>query len=189
MKESHEKLRMMMVTALFAALIGIFAQITIPLPLVPITGQTLAIGLAATILGSRYGTSSVLLYLFIGAAGVPVFAEMSGGLSKIFGPTGGYLLSYIPTVYITGLILEKTRFTVAIAFLANIIGMIITLIIGTVWLKYMASLTWTAAIASGFAPFVIVGTLKAFLASWLGITIRSRLASAKLLPKKNATIS
>ena len=50
--------------------------------LVPITGQTLAVGLAATILGSRYGTSSVLLYLFIGAAGVPVFAEMSGGLAK-----------------------------------------------------------------------------------------------------------
>lgn len=187
MKERHEKLRMMMVTALFAALIGILAQITIPLPLVPITGQTLAVGLAATILGSRYGTSSVLLYLFIGAAGVPVFAEMSGGLAKIFGPTGGYLLSYIPTVYITGLILEKNRFSVAMAFLANTIGMIITLVIGTVWLKYMSSLSWPVAFASGFAPFIIVGVLKAFLASWLGITIRSRLASANMLPKKCTT--
>lgn len=189
MNNNHEKLRMMIITALFAAIIGVLAQITIPLPLVPITGQDLAIGLAATILGSRYGTYSVILYLFIGAVGVPVFAEMSGGLAKIFGPTGGYLLSYIPTVYITGLILEKTRFTFPFALIANIIGMMITLIIGTIWLKYIASLTWTAALASGFAPFIIVGILKAFLASWLGVTIRSRLATAKMLPKKNATIS
>lgn len=189
MNDNHEKLRMMIITALFAAIIGIFSQITIPLPLVPITGQTLAVGLAATILGSRYGTYSVVLYLFIGAAGVPVFAEMSGGLAKIFGPTGGYLLSYIPTVYITGLILEKTRFSLPFALIANIMGMIITLIIGTIWLKYIASLTWTAAFASGVAPFIIVGILKAFLASWLGVTIRSRLATAKMLPKKNATIS
>ena len=118
-----------------------------------------------------------------------MFAEMSGGLAKIFGPTGGYLLSYIPTVYITGLILEKTRFSVAMAFLANIIGMFITLIIGTIWLKYMSSLSWTVAFSSGFAPFIIVGILKAFLASWLGITIRSRLASANMLPKKNTPLS
>ncbi|MDN5708563.1 MAG: biotin transporter BioY, partial [Planococcus sp. (in: firmicutes)] len=54
MTESNKKLRMMIVTALFAAIIGILAQVTIPLPLVPITGQTLAIGLAGTILGARY---------------------------------------------------------------------------------------------------------------------------------------
>ncbi|MFJ7636830.1 biotin transporter BioY [Peribacillus sp. NPDC097206] len=189
MNTSHEKLRMMIITALFAAIIGILSQLTIPLPLVPITGQTLAVGLAATILGARYGTYSVVLYLFIGAAGVPVFAEMSGGLAKIFGPTGGYLLSYIPTVFITGWILEKTRFTFPIALIANIIGMMITLTIGTIWLKYAAALTWTAAIASGFAPFLIVGILKALLASWLGVSIRARLASAKMLPKKNISIS
>ena len=56
MPESRLKLRMMIVSSLFAAIIGVLAQVTIPLPLVPITGQTLAIGLAATILGARYGT-------------------------------------------------------------------------------------------------------------------------------------
>ena len=75
MTEFSFKLRMMIISALFAAIIGVLAQVTIPLPLVPITGQTLAIGLAATILGSRYGTLSVLLYLCMGAIGVPVFAQ------------------------------------------------------------------------------------------------------------------
>lgn len=83
MKNEQLKLRMMIVTALFAAIIGVLAQMTIPLPLVPITGQTLAIGLAATILGSRYGTLSVILYLIIGSAGVPVFAEFSGEFQSL----------------------------------------------------------------------------------------------------------
>ena len=87
MMDSRNKLKMMIVTALFAAIIGIMAQLTIPLPLVPITGQTLAVGLAATILGSRYGTISVLVYLAMGAVGMPVFSGMSSGLGVIFGPT------------------------------------------------------------------------------------------------------
>lgn len=92
MNKNQKKLRVMIIIALFAAMIGILAQITIPLPLVPITGQTLAIGLAATILGARYGTYSVILYIINGAAGVPVFAEFSAGISRLVGPTGGYLL-------------------------------------------------------------------------------------------------
>ena len=184
MNNRHEKLRMMLITAIFAAFIGIFSQVIIPLPLVPITGQTLAVGLAATILGSRYGTVSVLLYLFIGAAGIPVFAGMTGGIGKIFGPTGGYLLSYIPTAFITGWILERTKFSLPFALLSNIIGMLITLFIGTVWFKYTASLTWEAAFIGGFIPFIAVGIIKAFLASWIGVSVRKRLSAANMLAKK-----
>lgn len=189
MSTNHERIRMMIIIALFAALIGIFSQITIPLPLVPITGQTLAVGLAATILGSRYGMFSVLLYLFIGAVGVPVYSEMSGGLAKLFGPTGGYLFSFIVSAFVIGLILEKTRYNVSMAFLANIIGALINLTIGTIWLKYYLAMPWGAAFASGFAPFIIVGIIKAFLAGWIGILVRQRLVSGNLLPKNKATLS
>lgn len=107
MTESSYKLRMMIISALFAAIIGVLAQVTVPLPLVPITGQTLAIGLAATILGARYGTLSVLIYLCMGAIGIPVFAQMSGGLGILVGPTGGYLIGFIPTALIIGFFLKK----------------------------------------------------------------------------------
>lgn len=177
----QSKLSMMIVTALFAAIIGILAQVTIPLPLVPITGQTLAIGLAATILGSRYGTLSATLYLIMGAIGIPVFAQMSSGLGVLIGPTGGFLVGFIPTTYLIGRYLEKTSFTVTNAFIANIIGMFITLTFGTVWLKFVADLTWTAAFLGGFAPFIIVGLLKAFLAGWIGVLVRKRLESANIL--------
>lgn len=63
-----------------AAIIAVLAQVTIPLPLVPITGQTLAVGLVATILGPRLGTLAVAVYLLLGAAGLPVFAMFTGGL-------------------------------------------------------------------------------------------------------------
>ncbi|RFU65377.1 biotin transporter BioY [Peribacillus glennii] len=183
MEHNRDRLRMMIITALFAAIIGILAQVTIPLPLVPITGQTLAVGLAATILGARYGTLSVILYLIIGAVGIPVFAEMSGGISKVVGPTGGYLVGFIPTAYVTGLILEKTNFKIPIAIFANIVGMVITLTFGTIWLKFAASLSWTAAITGGATPFLAVGIIKAIIAGWVGVLVRKRLQSSKMLPQ------
>ena len=181
MTKDQIKLRSMIMIALFAAIIGVLAQVTIPLPLVPITGQTLAIGLAATILGSRNGTFAVILYLLIGSAGVPVFAEFTAGISKLFGPTGGFLVGFIPAAFIIGFYMEKRGFNFINAIIANIIGMIITLAFGTVWLKISADLSWVAAFTGGFAPFIIVGILKAVLASWIGILVRNRLISSKLL--------
>ncbi|WP_318505936.1 biotin transporter BioY [Bacillus sp. T3] len=185
MAKQQFKLRMMIVTALFAAIIGVMAQITIPLPLVPITGQTLAIGLAATILGSRYGTLSVILYLIIGSAGVPVFAEFSGGVSKLIGPTGGYLVGFLPTAFLIGWFMEKTAYNFKNAVIANSIGMLVTLAFGTAWLKVAAELSWPAAFAGGFTPFIIVGLIKAALASWIGVLVRNRLISARLLFSEN----
>ncbi|MDQ0156678.1 biotin transporter BioY [Robertmurraya andreesenii] len=185
MNKEQIKLRSMIITALFAAIIGVMAQLTIPLPLIPITGQTLAIGLAATILGSRYGTISVLLYLAIGSAGVPVFAEFSAGISKLVGPTGGFLVGFIPAAFVIGFYMEKLGFTMINAIIANIIGMFITLSFGTIWLQISLDLTWTAAMASGFTPFLIVGVIKALLASWIGIIVRNRLISANLLFSSN----
>ncbi|MEO9257477.1 MAG: biotin transporter BioY [Crocinitomicaceae bacterium] len=180
--QSREKLRMMIVTALFAAIIAVLAQVAIPMPLgVPITGQTLAIGLAATILGMRHGTMSTILYLIIGAIGVPVFAQFSGGLGVIFGPTGGFLIGFIPTTLFMGYFLEKTSFTLKYALIANIIGMFITLFFGTIWLKFVANLSWPVAFAGGFTPFLIGGFIKAFIAAYVGIIVRERLKSAKLL--------
>jgi len=178
----NNRLKMLIVTALFAAIIGIMAQITIPLPLVPITGQTLAIGLAATILGKKYGTLSVIVYIMLGIAGLPVFSGMSSGLGVVFGPTGGYIIGFIPAAFLIGWMLERFGFTVTTAIIANVIGMIITLAFGAVWLKFVAELSWMAAFSGGVAPFIIVGVIKAVLAATVGILVRNRLTSAKLLP-------
>ncbi|MFJ8237091.1 biotin transporter BioY [Ureibacillus sp. NPDC094379] len=169
------------VTAFGAAIIAVLAQITIPLPLVPITGQTLAVGLIVTILGTRYGTLAVLLYILLGAIGLPVYSGFSGGLGILVGPTGGYIIGFLVQAYIMGIYMDYFGRTYPQAIISNLIGMVITLTFGTVWLKFLGDLTWTAAFMGGVAPFIIVGIIKAILAAWLGILVRNRLFNARLL--------
>ncbi|WP_174615087.1 biotin transporter BioY [Virgibacillus ihumii] len=180
MNQQSNKLRAILHCAIFAAITAILAQIEIPLPLVPISGQTLAVGITATILGSKKGAVSMVCYAAIGAIGLPVFAGFSGGPQVLIGPTGGYIFGFIFAAFLTGFILEKTRFTIPMAMLANIVGMVVILAFGTVQLKFIIDLSWNEALAAGVYPFIAVGLIKAFLASWIGITVRNRLINANL---------
>lgn len=188
MRDQSIRLREVIICALFVAITGILAQVSIPVPPVPFTGQTLAVGLTATIIGSRLGTFSMLGYLAVGAAGVPIFASFNGGMGVLVGPTGGFIIGFIAAAFLTGIILEKTKFTIPVAIFANIIGMIVTLSIGWIQLKYVAGLSWPAALAAGVTPFIPLGILKAVLAGWLGIIIRQRLISANVLPIKKPQV-
>ncbi|MDN4493433.1 biotin transporter BioY [Ureibacillus aquaedulcis] len=169
------------VTAFGAAIIAVLAQITIPLPLIPITGQTLAVGLVATILGKKNGTIAVLLYILLGAIGLPVFSGFSGGLAVLVGPTGGYIIGFLVQAYLMGLYMEKFGVSFTHSTIANLFGMVITLAFGTTWLKIVGDLSWTAAFMGGVYPFIIVGIIKAVAAAWLGVIVRNRLESAQLL--------
>ena len=181
MSDQSKKLRFIVNGAIFAALTAIMAQIEVPLPIVPISGQTLAVGLTATILGSRQGAVAMVGYAALGAVGLPVFAGFSGGAQVLIGPTGGYIFGFILTAFITGYILEKTTFTLPVALVANVVGMIVTLVCGTIQLKFVLDMTWNQALAAGVYPFIAVGLIKAFLASWIGITVRRRLIQARFI--------
>lgn len=169
------------IIAFNAAIIAVMAQIIIPLPMIPITGQTLAIGLVATILTQKQSVQAVSLYVLIGAIGLPVYQSFTGGLGILFGPTGGFLFSFIPTAFIIAFYLQSFGYTKFNAICANIIGMFINLSLGSIWLKYYLQIDFTAAFSSGFAPFLIVGIFKAVLAGIFGIAIRQRLIAARLL--------
>ena len=173
----------MVIVAFCTAIIAVLAQITIPLPMIPITGQTLAVGLVATILGKKYGTYSVILYVCLGAIGIPVFQAFTGGLGIVFGPTGGYIIGFIPCALVVGYYLHWTTFTIPNAIIANLLGMIVTLAFGATWLKILNDLTWSAAITGGVLPFIPVGIIKAVLAAVIGIVVYKRLTQAKLLQK------
>ena len=173
----------MILVAFCTAIIAVLAQITIPLPLIPITGQTLAVGLVVTILGLKYGTYSVLLYILLGAIGLPVFQTFTGGIGIIFGPTGGYIIGFIPTALILGYYLQKTSITFLHAIIANTLGMFATLLVGASWLKVLNELSWQAAFVAGVVPFIIVGIVKAVIAAFVGVIVYQRLTQAKLLSK------
>ncbi|SER42095.1 biotin transport system substrate-specific component [Gracilibacillus ureilyticus] len=176
------KLRAIILSSIFAAITAILAQVQFQTFIVPFSAQTLAVGLTATILGSRLGGLSLICYMLLGAIGLPVFSGFSGGPQVIAGPTGGFIIGFIFTAFITGWILEKTKFTIPWAIVANIVGMVITLAFGVVQLKYVADLSWSAAMATGVTPFIAFGIIKALLASWIGIIVRRRLTKAQLIP-------
>lgn len=176
--------QMYVITAFSAAIIAVLAQLSIPLPMgVPITGQTLAVGLVVTILGTKYGTLAVLVYILLGAIGMPVYSSMSGGLGVIVGPTGGYIIGFLAQAFFQGLYMDKLGYTYVHAIISNLIGMVITLAFGTAWLKIALSISWEAAFMGGVYPFIIVGIIKAVTAAWLGVVVRNRLMGANLLPK------
>ena len=124
----------------------------------------------------------------MGAIGIPVFAQMSGGLGSLFGLTGGYLVGFIPTAFIIGYFLEKTSFSIKNAVIANILGMFVALTFGTVWLKIIAeTFHRTCCIYRRFCSFLIVGvSQKAVMAAWAGIAVRNRLKSTHLLYTRTA---
>ncbi|MCR8937102.1 biotin transporter BioY [Brevibacillus laterosporus] len=186
MQHRNENLRTYMVIAIFTAISAVFAQITIPLPIVPITGQTLAVGLVATVLGSRYGTISMILYAVLGAIGVPVFAGFSGGPQVLIGPTGGFIFGFIATAFIMGYLLEKTKYTFTMALLANLLGMVVTFLFGVTQLKLVLNLSWANAMAAGVTPFIAGGVIKAVLAAYVGIILRKRLISIGMLKDKSS---
>ncbi|WP_099224695.1 biotin transporter BioY [Listeria costaricensis] len=180
----NQKLKFLIVDALFAVIIAILAQIAFPLGPIPFTGQTFAVGLAATILGARHATISVSVYILLGAFGIPVFQGMTAGLGIILGITGGFIIGFLFNALTTGWMLDRFGYKMWNAILANIIGAMVTLVFGVLWLKISTGMSLTDALMTGMIPFLIPGILKAVLAAVIGLKIRDRLVKSRLLPEK-----
>ena len=161
---------------LFTAVIAIMAQISIPMPLgVPMTMQTFAITLAAIILGAKLSTISTLIYILLGAIGLPVLAGFSGGISKFVGPTGGFLISFPIMAFIIGYAVDH-RSAFKGAFVVGLIaGTVVNYIVGIA----MFCILTQSSVAVGFTacvlPFIPTAIIKAILASLIGFPIRKRL--------------
>ncbi len=166
------QLRMTVYTSLFVALIAMGAFIAIPLGPVPIVLQNMFVLLAGIILGPVWGLACVGIYLLIGLAGLPVFAGGTSGIGKLFGPTGGYLIAYLPAVFVTGAISKGLKKNITADVLAMIIGSLIVYAIGVPWLKIAFSLSWQKAIAAGMVPFLIGDGLKIAAAAFMAKKIR-----------------
>jgi biotin transport system substrate-specific component len=153
----------------FAALTGIFAQIIIPLPFtpMPISLANLCVIFSGLILGARMGAISQIVYLLVGAVGLPVFARMQGGFSVLFGESGGFLLSYPIIALIAGLIVEKVGFSRKTCLLAGATASFICYITGSLWFMLISHTTLAVAIIKCILPFLIGDALKtAFIAAF-----------------------
>lgn len=151
------KIRDMAYISLSAAVIAVCAWITVPFT-VPFTMQTFAVFLAVLLFGSARGTLSILLYIALGAVGLPVFSSFGGGIGVIIGPTGGYIVGFL-AVGIVGLA-HKKRYAIPLAVLA----MAICYIAGTFWYAHCTGVSFAAAFSGCVLPFILPDTVKITLA-------------------------
>ncbi|MFL0506666.1 biotin transporter BioY [Ureibacillus sp. 179-F W5.1 NHS] len=142
---NHSRTLRMVQIAMFSVLMMIGANISSFLIIggVPITLQTFFAILAGILLGSRTGAVAMLFYLFIGLAGLPVFAKFSGGIDSLVTPTFGFILSYVIVAFIVGAIVRKFPTTKGFV-IASLAGTAINYFIGTNWM-YAAYKLWFEA--------------------------------------------
>lgn len=155
---------------LMTAVTCILGPLSIPLPFspVPISLTNFAIFLAVFILGMKDATISFIIYLLLGAVGVPVFSAFSGGLGKLVGPTGGYLFGFIFLALIMGFFMEHFDRKIVPTIIGMIIGMAVCYIFGTVWLAKLMSLSFNEALALGVLPYLAGDVAKIIIAVIIG---------------------
>ena len=164
------KLRDMTLCALFAALLALCAWLSLPLGDIAITLQTFGVLLALGLLGGKYGTLAIGIYLLLGAVGLPVFSGFRGGLGALLGPTGGYLTGFLFTglVYwlITALAGQRAR------WIAMVAGLAVCYTFGCAWfyglfLQQGNPVSFGAVIAKCVLPYLLPDGLKLVAAGLL----------------------
>ena len=191
-------IRLAVWTSLAAALIIVGAFITIPLSPVPIVLTNLFVIFAGLMLAPQWACAALLIYLTLGAFGLPIFAGGGGGLAHLFGPTGGYLFGFLGAALVAALIVRPQLNSHSIIHDAAVdycvryphyinlnshpitrdgaaaaCATIVIYLCGIPWLMWRANLPLATAIAVGFYPFILFDSIKAVLAISLARAIRT----------------
>lgn len=151
--------------ALFAAITCVLAPLSIPIGPVPISLTNLVVYFSLYFLGWKKGTITYIVYLLLGLVGIPVFSGFSGGVGKLAGPTGGYLIGFIFMAAIAGLFIEKFKKNVIVCVLGMILGTAVAYALGTVWYCISTGTGVAAALVTCVFPFIIGDLVKMILAA------------------------
>ncbi len=177
-------LRKKMLVSLFAALLCVSSYVVIPIGPVPVTMQVLFVLLAGAILGAEMGALSVVIWIMLGAFGLPVFAGGKAGPMVLFGPTGGYLLGFVICAWIVGMLTRNNSASKLRTGAAMLLGLSIAYIVGLA--GFMASfayfllkpMTIQQALTIAVYPFVPFDLVKVALGAWLAPALISALSRA-----------
>jgi biotin transport system substrate-specific component len=169
--------------ALMAAVTAVAAQISVPLFTVPFTLQVLAVILSGLLLGPRYGALSQVIYVLVGVVGVPVFAQFSGGLAVVLGPTGGYLVSYPLAAATAGLAAHAARDAsrrraLWSGFLWGCVGLAVIYAVGATWLSVVTDLPLEVALTQGVLIFLPFDLIKVALATLVAVAAAPAVAAS-----------
>ena len=168
--------------ALGAALMALCAWISVPAE-VPFTLQTFAVFLVTGLLGLKCGTLSVVVYLLLGAVGLPVFAGFKGGVGALMGVTGGYLLGFVFTALAVGLITRFFGRSLPVLIVSMAVGLVLCYAFGSVWflvlyLRSSGAITLAVVLAKCVIPFLLPDGIKILLAALLTRRLQGHIKTA-----------
>lgn len=166
--------------AVMTAVLCVLAPLSIPIGPIPISLATLSIYLSVYLLNWKWATGSLLAYLVIGMIGMPVFSGFTGGLGKLMGPTGGYIIGYFPMAIVSALIVGKCSKRWG-QFLGLVLGTAACYAFGTAWFCFVSQTPLNAAMAACVYPFLPGDLVKIILAMAFGPMIRKQLIRAGLM--------
>lgn len=167
--DSGNKTAEMTKMALMVAINCISAYIIIPLPfsLSPIALQTLIVNLTGFILSPRQAFVTMLVYLLVGLAGLPVFTGGTAGPGKLFGPTGGYIFGFLVTAVLLAYLRRKEYNFLQYALLGVVLGIPVIYAFGVAQLNLVTHMGWSKALLTGALPFIPLDIVKAVAAAYL----------------------
>ncbi len=173
-------------TALMAALCCILGPLSIPIGAVPVSLTVVSVFLCVYVLKTKLGTAAYVIYLLLGMAGLPVFSGFTGGVAKIAGPTGGYLVGFILMALISGAFIDRSYSLKGTKrYVCQIIGMVLGLavcyIFGTIWFVLLMDVSFGYALTICVFPFLIFDAVKIALCLVAGNAVRKALAAANLV--------
>ena len=156
--------------SVFVAVIAVCSLITIPLG-IPFTMQIFGVFLAIGVLGAKRSVVCVTAYLFLGAVGAPVFSSFQGGLHVLIGQTGGFLIGFVLSAIIMGLLIKRAGCKLVVTFLSMLVGLLVCYVCGILWLVTAYRFELLAAVAI-CAPLVVFDIIKVAFASAFSIKLR-----------------
>lgn len=168
--------------ALMAAILCVLGPMSLPIGPVPISLTNLALYFIIYLVGTRRSAIAYALYMLIGLVGLPVFSGYTGGPQKLLGPTGGYIIGFLPMIIVIGLVVEKHKNNRILCILVMEAATWIPYLLGTAWLAHAAGMTFRAALGVGVLPFVLLDLVKICAAAILAPMIERRLGKANVLP-------
>ena len=172
-REKILSVRNMMFIALFAALLSVVAPFSVDIGPVPLSFATLVIYLAAAVLGSVKGTVAVVIYILLGAFGLPVFSRFQGGFHVIAGVTGGFIIGYMPLAFVTGFFADCFPKKIWAYVLGMAIGTIILYTVGTAWFMFKTGNPLGTTLAMTFYPFLPGDAAKIIVACMTAPKLRA----------------
>ena len=171
----QNKIKSICITGIFSAVICVMAPFSVTLSsLVPLSLATFAIYLTSGMLDVVNSVSAVAVYIMLGAVGLPVFSSFTGGIQKLFGVTGGYIIGYIPLALTVSLLLKYNRKKWMYP-LSMVLGTAVLYLVGTVWFVFQTKATWASAAMSCIVPFLPGDAVKIAAASAISIKARKQI--------------